>query len=236
MSATETKGLAPFMRELRKVIPEAVKIDNKNPTYLVGGRLTLELNYYCRWQEKEEEKVRTCFPANVSIKVNEDAMAKLIYGPNRGLGVSGSKVYSTRTIQVNEEKPLEESLKRISVAVNKALRACDNWIATKKQSDADETAWQKTRKETATELYKALGSPKSMKPNHGGVQSIHYSLGGKLYFKLEMMPKYYGDGKKLYYNMDMNNISPELLDKIVPALKEILNHAKAAESRSDEDG
>lgn len=238
MSATETKGLAPFMRELRKVIPEAVKLDKSSPTYQVGGRLILELNYYCRYSADvpKEEKERTCFPASITIKVDDAAIAKLLYGPNRELGVTGSKVYSTRTIQVNEEKPLEESLKRISVAVNKAIRACDNWIDKKRQEISEEAAFDKMLKEKSTAIYKELGSPKSMSINCNGVSSKRWGA-GIFNVDIDIKPDRPSNrNHKEYFDVDISGLSLEQFRGLLPIIRELVaSHAKSKSGSDSSD-
>jgi hypothetical protein len=232
---TATKGLAPFLKELRKVIPDPIKIPNRNnPMYSVGGKLIIELNYYCSWRSADDkEKEKTCFPASVTIKVDGDAIAKLIHGSNTGLTVSGNSVYRVRTIQVNELKPLVETLKRISVAVNKALSACESYVVRFKEQRAKEEAFRKSYKARCEAIHKEIGH-KSLQVDTDGVSSRLYNRrAGKIHVDINLYPRYFNSSNKPeYLDLEVHHLTPEQFKNLIPVIKEVLN-AKAPESGSN---
>lgn len=235
MAETATKGLAPFLKELRKVIPDPVRIPNRdNPMYSVGGKLILELNYYCSWRSADDkEKEKTCFPASVTIKVDGDALGKLLHGPKTGLSHSGNTVYRVRTIQVNELKPPVETLKRISVAVNKALSACDSYVIRYKEERAKEEAFRKNYKARCEAICKEVGH-KSVQVDSDGVSSRLYNRrAGKIHVDIDLYPRYFNSSKDPeYVDVDIHHLTPEQFKKLIPVIKEVLN-AKAPESGSN---
>lgn len=125
------QNLVSLIRKLRPLLPGKVE-KIKTTEYLIDGKCTVILNYYCRWWNRGDKPLdeKECYPSSITVSavdLDREQLKKL-FGSNKFVcDYVPSKVFHTRTIQKRASDG-EFNLESVATAVTRCLESVNQWV------------------------------------------------------------------------------------------------------------